>query len=85
MTPSATIACGDSGNDREVLAGERNLAIVVSNGEPNLKEWAANEVQQRIELEGRPRLYVAEKNTAYGILEGLEFWGFKRPTSKNIS
>lgn len=33
-----TIACGDSGNDKDMLAGA-NLAIVVGNAQPDMKAW----------------------------------------------
>lgn len=33
-----TVACGDSGNDKDMLAGH-NLAVVVGNAQPDMKEW----------------------------------------------
>lgn len=33
-----TIACGDSGNDKDMLAGP-NRAIVVGNAQPDMKAW----------------------------------------------
>ena len=33
-----TVACGDSGNDIDMLGG-KNCAIVVGNAQPDLKAW----------------------------------------------
>ena len=33
-----TVACGDSGNDKDMLGGQ-NLAVVVGNAQPDLKAW----------------------------------------------
>jgi len=74
----STVACGDSGNDILMLAGE-NPAIVVGNAQPDLRRW----VEERRKVEpaggaggGKERLFVAKKHEAHGILEGLEYLGF---------
>eukprot|EP00884_Botryococcus_braunii_P011517 jgi/Botrbrau1/20366/Bobra.0006s0031.1 len=75
---SHVIACGDSGNDKDMLAGD-NLAIVVGNAHDELKEWAEGIYEDQVKRNGtRPRMYLADKTRAYGILEGLEVFGFKR-------
>lgn len=68
-----TIACGDSGNDKDMLSG-KNRAIVVANAEPELKQWLQKE---KADEAGSDRLYIASSNMALGILEGLEHFGFK--------
>ena len=69
---SNTIACGDSGNDRDMLSGT-NRAIVVANAEPDLKRWL---LQEKSQIAGKDRLYIAENNMARGILEGIKSFGF---------
>ncbi|GIL67509.1 hypothetical protein Vafri_20868 [Volvox africanus] len=74
---ASTVACGDSGNDILMLSGE-NLAIVVGNAQPDLRQWA----QQRQASEqplpsGKQRMLLASRKEALGILEGLEHFGFK--------
>lgn len=69
---SRTIACGDSGNDKDMLSG-KHRAIVVGNAEPDLKEWLLTEKR---ELAGPSRLYIAEANMAKGIMEGVQHFGF---------
>lgn len=68
----STVACGDSGNDILMLSGE-NPAIVVSNAQPDLKEWLKSEISHDHNEE---RLFLATKHEAYGILEGLEKFEF---------
>ena len=72
FNPSHTIACGDSGNDRDMLSG-RHRAIVVANAEPELKEWLLTEKR---EMAGASRLYIAKADRANGILEGVKKFGF---------
>ncbi|GFR51603.1 hypothetical protein Agub_g14027 [Astrephomene gubernaculifera] len=77
FSSASTVACGDSGNDILMLSGE-NLAIVVGNAQPDLRQWA----QQRQAAEpplpsGKHRLLLATRKEALGILEGLEHFGFK--------
>eukprot|EP00210_Caulerpa_lentillifera_P000298 g291.t1 len=68
----STVACGDSGNDILMLSG-KNLAIVVSNAQPDLKDWLNNEVSKD---QNKNRLFMATQKEAYGILEGLENFQF---------
>ncbi|KAK9822128.1 hypothetical protein WJX74_009504 [Apatococcus lobatus] len=70
-----TIACGDSGNDKDMLAAA-NLAIVVGNAQPDLKQWMATLTQTETHHHGRLRLAQAKAYHAHGILEGLEQLGF---------
>jgi sucrose-6F-phosphate phosphohydrolase len=71
FAPHQTVACGDSGNDLDMLqAGgkkDQHHAIVVGNAQEELMAWAR-------EAEG-PLL--VEGHRAHGILEGLEKLGFK--------
>lgn len=69
---SHTIACGDSGNDRDMLSG-KHRAIVVGNAEPELKKWLLTDKR---DMAGPNKLYIAESNMARGILEGLRHFGF---------
>lgn len=73
---SATVACGDSGNDILMLSG-RNLAVVVGNAQPDLVKWLEQHKQDTSPLEGKQRLLRTEKHEAYGILEALEYFGYK--------
>ena len=70
-----TIACGDSGNDKDMLAAA-NLAIVVGNAQPDLKQWLATLTQTDTHHQGRLRLAQVQAHYAHGILEGLEQLGF---------
>lgn len=58
------LVAGDSGNDEEMLTGH-TLGVVVGNYSPELEK-----------LRGRPRIYFAEKEHAWGILEGIEHYRF---------
>ncbi len=58
------LACGDSGNDDEMLSGE-TLGVVVGNHEAELEY-----------LRGRERVYFAEGAFAAGILEGIDHYDF---------
>ena len=69
-----TIACGDSGNDKDMLSGQ-NLAIVVGNAQPDLLKWVIN-TQLRPNDEAA-RLLVTNSHMAQGILEGLQAFGLK--------
>ncbi|GMH38515.1 hypothetical protein BSKO_06399 [Bryopsis sp. KO-2023] len=69
----STIACGDSGNDILMLSG-KNRAIVVGNAQPDLKDWVETQLGNG---DSPSRLWVATKHEAYGILEGLQHFGFK--------
>lgn len=72
-----TIACGDSGNDKDMLAGP-NRAIVVGNAQPDMKAWI-HEVEEKEDPQHRhkQRMIVADGHQAFGILEGLEYFGFR--------
>jgi predicted mannosyl-3-phosphoglycerate phosphatase (HAD superfamily) len=72
---AATVACGDSGNDILMLSGQ-NLAIVVGNAQPDLVKWLQQHVQDESPLKGKQRLLKASKHEAYGILEGLQYFGY---------
>ena len=58
------LACGDSGNDVEMLSGE-TLGVVVGNHEPELEP-----------LRGREGIYFASGEYARGIIEGIEHYDF---------
>lgn len=75
FAPDQTVACGDSGNDIDMLEG-RHRSIVVGNAHPVLLEWA--EARQRGLAAGTPggQLLVAGGHRAHGILEGLQAFGF---------
>jgi sucrose-6F-phosphate phosphohydrolase len=70
FAPHQTIACGDSGNDLDMLqSGGKNThhAVVVGNAQEDLMNWAR-------ETKGP---LIVEGHRAHGILEGLEKLGFK--------
>ena len=68
----ATVACGDSGNDIDMLQGEHH-AVVVGNAQPDLMEWA----RQAQAAGGGARPLVTRAARALGILEGLQQLKFK--------
>lgn len=76
FAPEQTVACGDSGNDIDMLEG-RHRSIVVGNAHPVLLEWA--EARQRSLAGGAQggELLVTAAHRAHGILEGLRSFGFK--------
>lgn len=63
-----TVACGDSGNDKDMLEGKHH-AIVVGNAQPDLMAWARG-AQENAPL-------VTKGHRAHGILEGLKELGFR--------
>ncbi|GBF87879.1 sucrose phosphatase [Raphidocelis subcapitata] len=71
---SATVACGDSGNDILMLSGP-NLALVVGNAQPDLVKWLEQRRDDAGPLPGKARLLRASAHEARGILEGLAYWG----------
>lgn len=72
-----TVACGDSGNDILMLAGD-SRAIVVGNAQGDLRRWVADNPQDVQEgPDGLSRLRVTQAAEAEGILEGLEYFGFR--------
>lgn len=68
-----TVACGDSGNDRDMLEGQ-HFAVVVGNAQPDLMEWAQS--AQNGAKRGKKPLIV-EGHRAHGVLEGLQRLGFR--------
>ena len=71
---SQTVACGDSGNDKDMLGGQ-NLAIVVGNAQPDLVAWVQS--LKQVSTGHRQRLLTTESHMALGILEGLQQFGFR--------
>lgn len=68
--PEETVACGDSGNDRDMLEAAHH-AIVVGNAQEDLMAWA-KEAQGK---SGAP--LVVDAWRARGVLEGLKRLGFR--------
>ena len=69
------LVAGDSGNDEEMLNGN-TLGVVVGNHSAELEV-----------LRGRERIYFADNNHAWGILEGIEhydFFGSMRPVQEMV-
>jgi sucrose-phosphate synthase len=64
MVPGRILVAGDSGNDSDMLSGE-TLGVVVGNHTAELEE-----------IRGRPRVYFAERNHAWGVLEGIRHYAF---------
>ena len=64
LPPERLLVAGDSGNDWEMLSGD-TLGVVVGNHTPELEG-----------LRGRPRVYFADGDHAWGILEGVERYAF---------
>ncbi len=64
VEPDRCLVAGDSGNDEEMLTGN-TLGVVVGNHDPELEK-----------LRGEPHIYFAEKNYAWGIIEGIEHYNF---------
>lgn len=63
------VACGDSGNDTDMLQTSLN-AIIVGNAHDELKTWAAEKRAERGPI-------LVQGQRADGILEGLSMLGFK--------
>lgn len=72
------MACGDSGNDIDMLEGQ-HLSVVVGNAQPDLRSWADRRLAQLAADGGGAggALVVTEGHRAWGILEGLQRFGFK--------
>jgi sucrose-phosphate synthase len=64
LPPERILVAGDSGNDEEMLRGN-TLGLVVGNYSPELAR-----------LRGRERVYFAEGEYAWGVLEGMQFYNF---------
>jgi len=63
-----TVACGDSGNDLSMFCDRAERGIIVGNAMPELLTWHHDNPA--------PNRYLAQKNCAGGILEGLHHFGF---------
>ena len=59
FAPGNTIACGDSGNDRDMLAAA-NLGIVVGNAQPDLRQWLTGLAHADLHYQGKLRLAQAK-------------------------
>lgn len=70
----STVACGDSGNDIDMLEGGDHHAVLVGNAQPDLLKWADS-------LDGgrkrRRKPMLMKEHRSYGILEALHQLGFK--------
>lgn len=75
FSPGNTVACGDSGNDKDMLAAA-NLAVVVGNAQPDLRQWLDSLTHKETHCQGKMRLVQAQAHHAHGILEGLQQLGF---------
>ncbi|NER38337.1 MAG: sucrose-phosphate phosphatase [Oscillatoria sp. SIO1A7] len=68
ISPSTTVACGDSGNDITLFAVGEERGIIVGNARSELLQWHRENPS--------PNLYLAKARCAGGILEGLKYFGF---------
>jgi sucrose-phosphate synthase len=64
LSPERLLVAGDSGNDLDMLSGD-TLGVVVGNHTDELEE-----------LRDRPRIYFAEGKYAWGVVEGIDHYGF---------
>ncbi|MBT8395423.1 MAG: HAD-IIB family hydrolase [Gemmatimonadetes bacterium] len=64
LPPSRILVAGDSGNDADMLSGE-TLGVVVGNHTPELEE-----------IRDLPRVFFAERDHAWGVLEGIQHYQF---------
>lgn len=64
LPPERILVAGDSGNDEDMLRGN-TLGLVVGNYSPELAR-----------LKGRERVYFAEGEYAWGVLEGIQHYDF---------
>jgi hypothetical protein len=69
FAPEATIVCGDSGNDIALFSVGEERGIIVGNAQPELLSWYRDH--------RNPNHYLAKSYCAAGILEGLQYFGFK--------
>lgn len=67
IPPGKTVVCGDSGNDISLFQ-QGTLGIIVGNARAELLEWHRQY--------GTPQQYVANAPYAWGILEGLQYFGW---------
>jgi sucrose-6F-phosphate phosphohydrolase len=73
---AATVACGDSGNDVDMLQGAHH-AVVVANAQPDLMEWARGRAAAAAGGGGGGAPLVTKAPRAEGILEALQQLGFR--------
>jgi sucrose-phosphate synthase len=64
LRPDRLLVAGDSGNDADMLSGD-TLGVVVGNHTSELDD-----------LRGHPRIYFAEGNHAWGVIEGMDHYDF---------
>jgi len=64
LEPERLLVAGDSGNDADMLSGD-TLGVVVGNHTSELEQ-----------LRDHPRIYFAEGNHAWGIIEGIRHYDF---------
>ncbi len=64
LPPDRLLVAGDSGNDADMLSGD-TLGVVVGNHTPELDH-----------LRDRPRIYFAQRDHAWGVLDGIEHYDF---------
>lgn len=69
FAPEKTIVCGDSGNDIALFAAGSELGIIVGNAQPELLSWHRDHPT--------PNHYLSKAHCAAGILEGLQYFGFR--------
>ncbi len=69
FAPERTIVCGDSGNDIALFAAGSERGIIVGNAQPELLSWHRDHPT--------PTHYLAKSHCAAGILEGLQYFGFR--------
>ena len=73
LAPERLLVAGDSGNDEEMLAGN-TLGVVVGNYSKELER-----------LRGRERIYFAQGEHAWGVLEGIEHYRFLETSQHAVS
>lgn len=66
-TPDQIIVSGNSGNDLALFQPEGFRGIIVANAHEELKK-----------LQESPRVYLARKNMADGVHEGIHYWASRR-------
>lgn len=62
IAPTATLVCGDSGNDISLFQ-HKTLGVMVGNAQPELRHWYSQH--------GQTHHYFAQSRYAWGILEAL--------------
>lgn len=62
------LVAGDSGNDEDMLSGN-TLAVVVGNHSPELAK-----------LRDKKQIYFAAGHQAWGVMEGLDYYNFLKPS-----